>query len=315
MLSRHASYLYWTGRYQERADYLARYLQVKYFSTMDSTLLDYKDFSLRSILFMTSGTIPTKEMMSNEGDVLWEIALNPESSTSIISYVNAVRDNMQGVRNLISNEIWESVNKNYHFTNNYNPEYFRTRGLYEFTHGIQENITSFHAKLDSTILHDDAWAFIKIGIEIERIYQVSRCLINTLIDIKALKKEGQSQAMENYHWLVTLSTLEATDMTRKLFRKTAQLENTCEFLISNLDFPRSISFCFDSFNSLVRKIKNSSVQLNEDKNSLEFKGSKIASYLKYLDYSEDNIDINKLLDYIQSQVMVLNDIIHKEFFD
>lgn len=282
---------------------------------MDSTLLDYREFTLRSILFMSTGSVPTEEMLNSEGDVLWEVALNPKSSTSIISYINAVRENVKGVRNLISNAIWESVNKNYHFANNYSSEYLKTRGLYEFTHAVQENITSFNAKLDSTILHDDAWAFIKLGINIERIYQVSRSLINTLIDIKALKSEGQSQAIENYQWLIILNTLEATDMTRKLFKTSAQQENTCEFLISNLNFPRSISFCFADFNSLVRKIKNSPFRSNTYKYSLEFKGSKIASFLRYLDYDEDDVEIDELLVHIQEQVMILNDIIHKEFFD
>lgn len=282
---------------------------------MDSTLLDYRDFTLRSVLFMSKGATSTQAMVEDEGDVLWEVALNPESSTSIISYINSVRSNVKGVRNLVSNELWESANKNYHFANNFSSEYLKTRGLYAFTHGVQENITSFHAKLESTILHDNVWAFIKLGIYIERIYQVSRSLINTLIDIRSLQKEGQSQAIENYQWSITLNTLEAIDMTRKLFKKTPRQSNTCEFLISNLDFPRSISFCFAEFNALVRKIKNSADAINDNKASLEFKGAKIASYLKYLDYQEDPVEINDLLNTIQEQVMVLNDIIHKEFFE
>ena len=313
MLARHASSLYWLGRYQERSEYMARYLQVKYFSTMDSTILDYRDFALRSILFMSSG-VASEQNSFDEGEVLWEVALDPGSSTSIKSYINEVRENSKGVRNLISNEIWESVNKNYHFINNYSEQYLKTRGLWEFTHTVQENAALFHAKLDSTLLHDNVWAFIKLGVCIERIYQTTRSLINTLIDIKALAGEKGNQTIENYQWLITLNTLEATDMTRKLFNSSIQQNNTCEFLISNLNFPRSISFCLGQVNEIIRKIKNSPDQIKFDKTSLEFRGEKIAAYLKYLDYEEMNNSLDSLLNHILEEVMVLNDGIHEDFF-
>ncbi|HAA15936.1 MAG TPA: hypothetical protein DCE41_31200 [Cytophagales bacterium] len=314
MLSRHASSLYWLGRYQERAEYLARYLQVKYFSSMDSTQLEYRDFALHSILFMSSGVAPEEEK-ADEGEVLWEVSLNPESSTSIFSYIKEVRNNTRGIRNLISNELWESVNKNYHFVKNFNPDYLQTRGLFEFTQGIQQNLSIFHAKLDSTILHDNVWSFIKLGIYMERIYQITRSLINTLIDINALTGDKENQTISSYQWIITLNALEATDMTRKLFKSQVQQNSACEFLMTNLDFPRSISFCFAQVNELVKKIKNSPEQVNYDRNSLEFKGAKLAAFLKYLDFEEIEGTLDQLLNYVLQEVMELNDSIHREFFD
>lgn len=282
---------------------------------MDATFMEYRDFNLRSIYFMCTGNTPSKEVLNHEGDALWDITLNPESATSIIRYVNEVRNNVQSIRNLVSNELWETVNKNYHFANSFNSEYLKTRGLHEFTHGIQENIYLFNAKLEDTLMHDDFWAFIKIGIYIERIHQVSRSLINTMIDIRSLQNKGQNETIENYQWAILLNTLEATDMTRRMFTSTVQQENTCKFLISNLEFPRSISFCLANFNTLIRKIKNTPFQTNHDVASLEFKGAKIATYLKYLDYNKDVQDMDDLLNHIQEQVIEINEKIHQDFFD
>lgn len=314
MLSRHASSLYWLGRYQERAEYLARHLQVKYFSTMDSTTKEYRDITLRSILFTSSGVVPEYKEY-NESDVIWDVALNPNSQTSIYYYVKEVRENTKAIRNLVSNELWESVNKNYHFVNNFNSDYLKARGLYEFTHGVQENAASFHAKLDSTLLHDNVWAFIRLGVYLERIYQITRGLINTLIDIKALSGQKENQSLENYLWLITLQTLEATDMTKKIFNSSIQRSNTCEFLITNLDFPKSISFGFAQVNEILKKIKNSQEQINFDKTSLEFRGAKIASTLKYLDYAEIADSIDPFLENTLQEIIVLNDLIHQNFFD
>lgn len=314
MLSRHASSLYWLGRYQERAEYLARHLQVKYFSTIDSTMTEYRDLTLRSILYMSSG-IARENRPYDEGDILWEVAINMDSQTSILNYLKEVRENAKGVRNLISNEIWEATNKNYHFAYNFNSEYLKSRGLYEFTHGVQENAASFHAKLESTLLHDNVWAFIKLGVEIERVYQVIRSLNNTLIDIKALIGENENETIENYQWLTTLQTLEAVDMTRKIFNKSVKRDNTCEFLISNKEFPRSILFCFEQVRSIILKIKNSPLDISHKPKSLEYKVAKISSELQYLEYDQISGSLDEFLSKMMNKVIVINDLIHEDFFD
>ena len=314
MLSRQASSLYWIGRYQERAENIARYLQVKYFSTMDSTMLEYRELALRSIIFMSSGNVPG-EIIPQEGDILWDVSLNSSSNTSILSYLSAVRENTKSVRNLISNELWEIVNKNYHFANGFSGDYLKSRGLYEFTHKIQDHSATFHSKLESTLLHDDVWAFIKLGINVERASHITKTLINTLIELSSTKGESRSQAVENYQWLITLNMLEATDMSRKIFKSTVQQSNACEFLITNLDFPRSIAFSLVEANSLIQKIKNTSSWSHFDRDSVEFKSAKMTSFLKYLNYAEIDSQLEPFLNTTLKDLFVLNDLIHEEFFD
>ena len=314
MLSRQANSLYWIGRYEERVGYLARFFQVKYFSTMDSPMIDYREQALKSIQFTAAGKFLNSEEI-DEGEILWDVTLNSDSTTSIISYVTAIRENTKGIRNIVSNELWENVNKNYHFVNNYSSDYLKSRGLYEFTHGVQEHAAAFYAKVDNTLLHDDVWAFIKLGMYVERAYQITRILINTIADVNSAKIENDNPAFENYQWLTTLNVLEATDMTRKLFKQSIQQSNTCEFLITNLDYPRSIAFCLSQANKLIRKIKHVSDIQHLERSSVEFKISKLSADTKYLNYKF--ID-HKLYDYLNSglaQLVILNNLIHEEFFN
>jgi uncharacterized alpha-E superfamily protein len=312
MLSRQASSLYWIGRYQERTEYMTRFIDVKYLSTMDSTIIDYQNFVLRSIKFMVTGNAFADSKY--EPDILWKVSLDKKSPASIISYVTAVRENTKGIRNLISNELWEIVNKNYHFVHNFSGEYLKTRGLYEFTHQVEENASLFHAKLESTLLHDNAWAFIKLGIYVERAYQITRILINTLSDIKALKIENENPTVENHQWVTTLNVLEALDMTKKLFKKGVNEDVACEFLITNLDFPRSIASSLDKCCKTIKKIKNGTEINQLDRDSLIYKTAKLSATIKYLDYQNKEIDTNELLSNTLKELAKLNDAIQKELF-
>lgn len=62
MLARIASSLYWTGRYLERSEHLARYLRVQYFSMQDAPMSQSRDFTMRSILNMYGVEWPEKEL-------------------------------------------------------------------------------------------------------------------------------------------------------------------------------------------------------------------------------------------------------------
>lgn len=312
MLSRQASSLYWIGRYQERTEYLSRFLEVKYFSTMDSTIVDYPNFVLRSIIFMATGN--AFKSSDHDSDILWKVSLDKNSPTSIISYVTSVRENTKGIRNLISNELWEIINKNYHFANNYSGEYLKSRGLYEFTHQVQENASLFQAKLDSTLLHDNVWAFIKLGVYVERAYQITRILINTISDIKALKLENENPTVEYHQWVTTLNVLEALDMTRKIFKRNLQDDIACEFLITNLDFPRSIASSLERCNKIIKKIKNGTETSQLDRSSLIYKSAKLSASIKYLDYQNKVESTDKFLTNTLKEIAKLNEAIQSEFF-
>lgn len=313
MLSRHASSLYWLGRYQERTEFVARYLEVHYFSNMDSSMSEFRDFSMRSILFMATG-IPCSDKEYDEGDLLWNVALNRDSDSSILSNVTAVRNNAKAVRNLISSEMWETINKNYLFADSFSPSHLKTRGLYEFTQRIQENAGVLESKITNTLLHNETWRFIKSGVYIERTFQILRTIQNTISDINALKAGKENPALENFHWSLCLKVLEAADMTRKILKTTTYKDIACEFLISNVDFPKSIAYSLSRIKSHLGYLNPQNAK-HLDRNSLSFKVSKLSGNIKYLDYLDIKNDLETFLIAIQKEIAQLNSLMHEEFFE
>ncbi|MEL6276199.1 MAG: alpha-E domain-containing protein, partial [Bacteroidota bacterium] len=132
MLARIADSLYWTGRYIERSEHLARYLRVQYFSILDAPMLQSKEFTLQSILNMYGCEWETDKPV-RETDVLRLVGMDYETTLSLRSTIRSARENARSLRHVISTELWESINSFYVFSDQMDPNYFATRGLHEFT--------------------------------------------------------------------------------------------------------------------------------------------------------------------------------------
>ncbi|MGB3775785.1 MAG: alpha-E domain-containing protein, partial [Leeuwenhoekiella sp.] len=155
MLARVANNLFWMGRYIERSEHVARYLNVNYFSSLDAPneQSHSRQHVLRSMLFMADDAVANGEEL-NEETVLFDIALNTEKEYSIINAVKIARENANSARDLISTELYESINKFYHYVLNYDVAYFKKKGLYDFTVNVAEFTAVLRGKIRGTLLHD-----------------------------------------------------------------------------------------------------------------------------------------------------------------
>lgn len=242
MLARVANNLFWMGRYIERSEHLARYLNVNYFSSLDAPteLSQSRQFVLRSIMFMVNNEIINSKIKLKEEDVLFNVGLNNEKPYSIIQSFNAAYENARSSRDLISTELFETINRINHSVKNYSPEAFVKNGLYDFTSMITSSTAEIRSKIKGTLLHDEAYAIIMLGIYLERALQVTR-IINSKCSDAAVEKIRYKDTTENSHqWSTLLKCAFSYDMMRRLYKKTPSKNITLEFLILNSACPRSI---------------------------------------------------------------------------
>ena len=242
MLARVANNLFWMGRYIERSVHVARYLNVNYFSSLDAPneLSQSRQFVLRSMLFMASDPVTDPNIQLDEGQVLFDIALNKDKPDSIINYLQYARENANSARDLISTELYESLNKFYHYTLNYPPEKFMKSGLYEFTVHVAESTSILRAKVRGTLLHDDVYSIIMLGINIERATQIIRIINAKYNDANLAGGSYGDQLKNSYEWTTLLKCAESYDMMRRYYKKAPRSLTTLEFLILNPNCPRSI---------------------------------------------------------------------------
>ncbi|HPE76332.1 MAG TPA: alpha-E domain-containing protein [Draconibacterium sp.] len=309
MLSRVANNLYWMGRNIERADHLARYSKANYFSSLDAPILKTYDrkFVLESMLYM-AGIFDMEDI--NERDVLFKIGLDAQNPNSIISNVTSARENARGARNAISTDLWEAINKYYHLVINYPPEIYLTTGLFDFSQMISDQTSIVGSKIYATLLHDEEWAMILIGMYIERGLQIIRIINSKLNDIYKIEIAGNTETEMSFEWSNLLRCVESFDMNRKYYRSIPNREQVLEFLMLNAACPRSIAYALNGVRRYEEKISRNE---NQDGNTTSFKIRKLAEQYKYLSYDEFKDDIYKLLNSTQNKLMEIGSEFEKKY--
>jgi len=314
MLARVANNLFWMGRYIERSEHIARYLNVNYFSSLDAPNIKSQDrqFVLRSMLFMVSGPITDDTLVLNEETVLNEIGLDSESQFSIINNVKHARENANSARDLISTELYEAINKFYHFVLNYPPEVFTKNGLHDFTSNVSEMSAILRGKIRGTLLHDAVYAVIMMGVNIERATQIIR-MINAKYN-DALKAQGSygDKFSHSFEWTTLLKCAESYDMMRRFYKKTPTSISTLEFLILNPNCPRSI---MNSLNQVYAHIKILDPSKAYNKDSTAFLVGKVRAEYQYKYIEEIEDDIQRFIESILESLGNISQKMEKEFFN
>ena len=314
MLARVANNLFWMGRYIERSEHIARYLNVNYFSSLDAPNAQSQDrqFVLRSMLFMVGDPVKDRSVVLQEETVLHQIGLDTEFPFSIINNVKYARENANSARDLISTELYESINKFYHFVLNYSSDTFVKNGLHDFTVNVAEMTAILRGKIRGTLLHDSVYAIILMGAHIERATQIIR-IINAKYN-DALDAQGSygDKFSNSFEWTTLLKCAESYDMMRRLYKKTPTSISTLEFLILNPNCPRSV---MNSLNQVYKHIKELDQSKKYNKNSTAFLVGKVRSEYEYKHIEEIEGNIQGFIDQILESLSQIGQKMDEEFFN
>lgn len=313
MLARVANNLFWMGRYIERSEHVARYLNVNYFSSLDAPNLKSQDrqFVLRSMLFMLGNPEEDESKFLKEEEVLFKVGLDPNYHSSILNNVKNARENANSARDLISTELYEAINKFYHFVLNYPKQVFVKNGLHDFTTNVSEMTAILRGKIRGTLLHDATYAIILMGVNIERATQITR-MINAKYN-DALMSQGSygDKFSKSFEWTTLLKCAESYDMMRRFYKKTPTSISTLEFLILNPNCPRSV---MNSLNQVNEHVKILDPDKSYNKDSTAFLIGRVRSEYEYKYIEEIENDIKSFIENILASLVKISNKVDEEFF-
>jgi uncharacterized alpha-E superfamily protein len=240
MLSRVADNLYWMSRYLERAEHTTRLIDVTLNLLLDQSV---RTAEHRWAVALASMNLPPMDT-SDAYQVTQRLTFDVKNKSSIVSSINAARENARQVREQISSEMWEQLNRLYLQARNTGINDIWNSGPHAFFRQVKEGIHLFQGITDSTMSHGEGWRFIQIGRFIERARAMA-----SLLDAHFASLSGVQTATvdtgDYLEWVGLLKSCTAFEAYCKVYTADLRAESITEFLLLNADFPHSIRFSAD----------------------------------------------------------------------
>src|SRR5882672_3009030 len=111
MLSRVAESIYWMSRYIERAENVARFVDVNLNLMLDLPLGSSQQWQPLVNATGDSQEFAERHGAATEASVIHFLTLDADNPNSIVSCLRKARENARSVRDVISSEMWEQANK------------------------------------------------------------------------------------------------------------------------------------------------------------------------------------------------------------
>ncbi len=308
MLSRVADSLYWFGRYIERAEHVSRFLRVQYFSSLEIQADRQIDLALKSILAMVDIEHHDDKLL--EEFALVAVAMETTNTSSIKFCILNARENLRGSRDHISAELWQLVNKYYRFIVDYPEEYYKTQGLYEFTQKALENCAIIKYSIQNSVIHNEAWALMKMGLHLERAIQIIRIMLIKLQDVQKLEESGMPASVISYEVATLLKSVEALDMYKRVYRTSPSINQALEFLTLNTIFSRSVTYNMSALQQFLLEIRPTKII---KPNSVTWNVGRTTEYLKYCTIEDIEKRPAEFLHKILNQAYNFHNLLTKEY--
>ncbi len=238
MISRVAEHCFWLSRYLERAENMARILEVN-----QTLLLDFEvplEHQWKPVLIISGihdypGPYEAEQV---QGHLTW----NPDNPCSIAASIQFARENARIVRETISAEMWSHLNHSYRWMQSESARHLYQADRDEFYDRIRRVNQLFHGITDGTMAHDEPWEFLQLGKFLERACQTAR-ILDVKYHVLLPTPELLGRPVQNAQWSAILNSCSAYEPYHKLRRVGEPAVAVPEFLLFHPSFPRSVRSC------------------------------------------------------------------------
>jgi uncharacterized alpha-E superfamily protein len=308
MLSRVANSLYWMSRYIERSENIARIVDVNLQLLLDLRDLDEQRLAEHWLpIVQTTGDeeqFLAQHPRATAQNVTEFMVFQADNPNSIVSAICQARENARMVRDQITIELWEELNRLYWFVRTPHARQVWKESPSEFFQQIKAASLHIIGLTDATLIHNEGWWFTQAGKFIERADKTSRILdlrYASLPDKGVPKTVSQEDALE---WSAILRSCSAWDAYKTIHGAEVNPGLVAEFLLLNEDFPRSVRFCVAELNRALRRI--SGVAEGKFCNEAEKLAGRLVAELQFA--TIDEIFAQGLHQYLDLLQLKLNNI-------
>ena len=257
MLSRTADHLYWMARYTERAENLARMLDVN----LRMSLLRQDEEGVRRRWESTLATVGQLESYRAAVDeVLQDAAIDWISvargnSGSIFECLRLARENAHAVRGTLTSETWETLNSTWLEARRHAHGGRLAIAPGDFFEWVKFRSHLARGVIQGTMLRDESLRFTWLGTYLERADNTARILDSKYGPLTGEAPELDAPA-DYYEWSALLRSVSAFEIYRKVYRDVITPRRVAELLILRDDMPRSLLRCMTQVQETLAIVAN-----------------------------------------------------------
>lgn len=255
MLSRMAASLYWLSRYMERAENLARILDVaQRLAALPTTYAGVSNEweSAIATAACKEGFYATYDSATPE-NVIEYIVASDDNSSSIRACIETARSNARAVRTAITVEMWEIVNSAWHDVQQLDLKSLSPSELGDFLNVVKQTSLRFDGAAYRTMLRTDHYWFQRLGTFIERADNTAR-LLDVKYHVLLPEAEPVGGGLDYFQWSSLLRAVSALTSYHWVYRENLQPWLVADFLVLRREQPRSLIACYESINDYLDRL-------------------------------------------------------------
>jgi len=262
MLSRTAENLFWIARYIERAETMARLLEVgARIALMPSAGHGYRS-EWESLLQASGTSVGFAEKYGDpvQRNIESYLFFDRDNPSSVASCIERARENARIVRTALTSQVWDALNGAFQEMRQLERKPRSEMELTELTEWVMRQAALVRGAIDATLLRNDGYAFLNLGFALERADNTAR-----LIDVKYYvllpSVDFIGSGLDNYQWQTLLRALSAHRAFHWAYGGEITAAKIAHFLILNPQSPRSlvtaVTMAMENLDALARGYQRS----------------------------------------------------------
>ncbi|MDR3620836.1 MAG: alpha-E domain-containing protein [Paludisphaera borealis] len=316
MLSRVAESLYWMSRYIERAENVARLLDIGLDLELDAAEIGvdegFAPVEIALTILACREAFPAEKNRRSRDAVLRFLTFDRSNPQSILSMIARARENARGTQESIGVDVWSEVNRLYLFLGGSRAQRRFARGPSALFASISHSCLLLDGLVQNTLPRDEVYHFLQLGRHLERLDVLCRILLAKCPSLTG-EALGPEVSFQLVRWTSLLRSCSAYGAYLRSERERIEPEGVIRFLVLNSDFPRSIRYAAARCQDSLEAISGG----DDDAYGCEAERilGRLESDLRYIDVPEIfDRGLLKFLGSLQGTCYKVSDQIQQSFF-
>jgi len=311
MLSRVADNLYWMSRYLERAEHTARLVGVHLGLMLEAHA--GHDEKRWPFIIHSLGITSKAPGGGDPAAILNWLTFDPAGRSSIVAAVSNARENARQVREMISSEMWEQVNRLFHEVRGFSRGSVLDRDPQDFLQSTINGCHLFDGITASTMNHGEGWQFIRLGRFIERAGAVSTLLDVHFEEFLPSPAAGIDPA-DHLEWIGLLKVCTAFEAYCKVYTAELRADRIADFLLLNREFPHSVRFAVDAIQTALHALPAGSSEFGSSR--LTRLAGRLQASLNFSQMDEIMAGgLSPALAAVHKQCTQIHNVLHQVYID